>query len=85
MDFSQYRSIVLIGFVVWLIIAPRIGKPNYGEMFLAYMVTLLICLVGTSEIIAVKPAAFYFTVGGVFAFFYTLARLSVRIKINNKE
>ena len=69
MEFSKYFLVVAYGFVVWTLIAPRFGSPRFGELFLAYMAALLFSLQATSELILIKPVAFFFTVGGVFAFF----------------
>lgn len=79
MDLLKYGNVILLGFLVWLIIAPRAGSPQYGESFLAYMVALLFSLVGSSEIMMVKPVAFFFTIGGVFAFCYILASSAIRV------
>jgi hypothetical protein len=84
MDFVSYSNIVLIGFLVWMSIAPRLGNPRYGELFLAYMTALLFCLLATSDIIMIKPIAFFFTVGGVLAFFCTVARMTIRFRVNHK-
>lgn len=81
MELTQHSNIVFIGFLVWLIIAPRINNPQYGERFLAYMAALLFSLIGSSEIILVKPVAFFFSIGGVLAFCYVLVKRNVRISI----
>jgi len=81
MDFSQNIYVVVCGFLVWLAIAPRTNAPRYGEWFLAYMVALLFSLLASSEIMMVKPVAFFFTVGGVFAFCYVVARSMVIVRI----
>ncbi|MBP1763331.1 MAG: hypothetical protein H6Q65_389 [Firmicutes bacterium] len=81
MEFFKNTNFVVAGFLVWLFIAPRITSPRYRELFLAYMTALLICLIATSEIMTIKPVAFFFTVGGSFAFFYVLLRSRIRIKI----
>ena len=81
MELMQNYNIVLSGFFVWLIIAPRRNSARYAELFLAYMTTLLFSVVGSSELIMVKPVAFFFTVGGVIAFFYVLLRKTVTIVI----
>jgi len=44
----------------------------------------LFSLVATSEIIMIKPVAFFFTVGGVLAFCYLVARKTIRVTIKNK-
>lgn len=82
MDFANYISIVVIGFLVWVSIAPRLNSPRYGELFLAYMTALLFCLLATSEIMMIKPIAFFFTVGGVFAFFCVVARMTIRVNLH---
>lgn len=79
MDFMKNSNIVLIGFIVWLIMAPRITNPRYGELFLAYTAALLLSLLASSDLIFIKPVAFFFTVGGVFAFSYVVARTTIRI------
>jgi hypothetical protein len=81
MEILQHGNIVLIGFSVWLLMAPRIGNPRYGELFLAYMTALLFSLIGSSELMMTKPTAFFFTIGGVPAFFYVLFRSTVRISV----
>lgn len=81
MGIMQNSNIVILGFLVWLSIAPRHNSSRYGELFLAYMATLLFSLVGSTEIIMVKPVAFFFTIGGVVAFFYVVVRKTVTIVI----
>ncbi len=81
MEISKYINVILMGFVVWVGIAPRFGNPNYGERFAAYMTALLFCLLATSEIMMVKPIAFFFTIGGVLAFCYVIARMTLRVTI----
>jgi len=84
LDLFKNTNIVIVGFVVWLFIAPRITSPRYRELFLAYMTALLICLIATSELMIAKPVAFFFTVGGTFAFFYTVIRSRIQVKINRE-
>jgi hypothetical protein len=81
MDFQGYGNIIIAGFLVWLLMAPRVNSPRYGELFMAYMTALLFSLIGTSEIIMIKPVAFFFTVGGVLAFCYVVARKTIRVTI----
>ena len=81
MGFIQNSNIIVLGFIVWLFIAPKRNSSRYGELFLAYMTTLLFSLVGSSELIMVNPVAFFFTIGGVIAFFYTLLSKTVTIVI----
>lgn len=81
MEFQQYSNIVMVGFLVWLFMAPRVNSPRYGELFMAYMTALLFSLIATSEIMMVKPVAFFFTVGGVLAFCYVVARKTIRVTI----
>jgi hypothetical protein len=45
------------------------------------MTALLFSLIGSSEIMMVKPIAFFFTLGGVLAFCYVVARKTIRITI----
>ncbi|GMB00195.1 hypothetical protein [Pelosinus sp. IPA-1] len=81
MEIMKNSNIIIYGFFVWLFIAPRRNSSRYGEFFLAYMAALLFCLVGSSEMIMVKPVAFFFTIGGVFAFFYVVVRKTIYIAI----
>lgn len=81
MEVSHNIYVIACGFLVWLLIAPRRGMTSWDDWFLAYMAALLISLIGASEIILVKPVAFFFTVGGVLAFCYVLARSAVVIRI----
>lgn len=81
MEIGQNVYVVLCGFLVWLIIAPRLSAERYSDWFLAYMAALLLSLIASSEIMMVKPVAFFFTVGGVFAFCYVLARSMVMVRI----
>lgn len=81
MEFMKNSNIILMGFLVWMIIAPRASSPRYGELFLAYMAALLFSLIGSSELMMTKPVAFFFTLGGVLAFCYVVARKTVRITI----
>lgn len=79
MELFKNSNIIIIGFMVWLCIAPKNNSPRYGELFLAYMVALLFSLVGSSEIMMAKPVAFFFTIGGVAAFFYVVLRKTIYI------
>ena len=80
-EFFKYSNVILMGFVVWLWIAPRVSSPRYGELFLAYMVALMFSLVASSEIMMVKPIAFFFTVGGVLAFCYVAVSMSIKVTL----
>jgi len=81
MEIMQNSNFVVLGFVVWLFIAPRRNSSRYGELFLAYMTTLLCSLVGSTEIMMVKPVAFFFTIGGVLAFCYVVVSKTVTLGI----
>lgn len=81
MELLSHGNVIVLGFLVWLVIAPRVNSPQYRESFLAYMVTLLFCLIGSSEIMMIKPIAFFFTIGGVLAFCYVIMRSSIRLSI----
>ena len=81
MELSQNIYVIFCGFLVWLIIAPRAGAVGYADWFLAYMAALLVSLIGAAEIIMVKPVAFFFTVGGVLAFCYVVARSRIVIRL----
>ena len=80
LEFGPNVYIVACGFLVWLAIAPQAGISGYGERFLAYMAALLFSLIASAEIMLVKPVAFFFTVGGVFAFCYVVARSTVMVR-----
>nr|WP_320146124.1 hypothetical protein [uncultured Anaeromusa sp.] len=84
MELSKCFLVVAYGFVVWTLIAPRFESPRFGELFLAYMTALLFSLEATSELILIKPVAFFFTVGGVLAFFFTILRRTVHISVRQK-
>lgn len=81
MEFMKNSNVILMGFLVWLLIAPRGSSPRYGELFLAYMTALLFSLIGSSELMMTKPVAFFFTIGGVLAFCYVVVRKTIRITI----
>jgi len=83
MELMQNSNFIVLGFLVWLFIAPRRNSSRYGELFLAYMTTLLCSLVGSTEIMMVKPVAFFFTIGGVIAFFYVI-RKHIAFSITSK-
>lgn len=85
MEFFKNSNIILLGFCFWAAIAPRFSSSQYSEWFLAYMTALLFCLIGSSEIMMVKPVAFFFTVGGSFAFCFLLARMAMRFVLSNKD
>ena len=74
MDFVHNLPVVAAGFLIWLALAVFTDVISHSDRFLAYMVTLLFCLTGSSEILLIKPAAFFFTVGGTFAFVIVLFR-----------
>lgn len=80
MEFGPNAYIVACGFLVWLAIAPRSTMSGYGEWFLAYMSALLFSLIASAEIMLIKPVAFFFTIGGVFAFCYVVARSMVMVR-----
>ena len=81
MELAKNANVILLGFLVWITMAPRFSSPRYGELFLAYMVALLFSLIASSELMMVKPVAFFFTIGGVVAFIYLLARMTIRVTI----
>ena len=81
MELSKYFLVVAYGFAVWTLIAPRFGSPRFGELFLAYMTALLFSLIASSEIMMIKPVAFFFTLGGVLAFCYVVMRKTIRVTI----
>lgn len=81
MDLMAYNYVIVFGFLVWMLIAPKGKHRSDPIMFLAYMTALLFCLVGTSEIMMIKPVPFFFTVGGVLAFCYEVVRRNIRIII----
>ncbi|MBP2645572.1 MAG: hypothetical protein H6Q75_1012 [Firmicutes bacterium] len=81
MEFSNYSNVIGIGFIVWVAMAPRTKRGNFGERFLAYMAALLFSLLGTSGIMMAKPNAFFFTVGGALAFLYVVVRSMVTVRI----
>jgi len=81
MELLKNGNIILMGFLVWVTIAPRFNSPRYSELFLAYMVALLFSLIASSEIIMIKPVAFFFTVGGVLAFCYVVARKTIKVTL----
>jgi glycerol-3-phosphate acyltransferase PlsY len=84
MEFVNNGNIIFIGFVVWLIMAPQMTSFQNCQAFLAYMVALLFSLLVTSDLLFIKPVAFFFTVGGVLAFLLVVARTTIRIT-NQKE
>ncbi len=84
MEFINNGNIIFIGFVVWLIMAPQMSSFQNSQAFLAYMVALLFSLLVTSDLLFIKPVAFFFTVGGVLAFLLVVARTTIRIT-NQKE
>lgn len=81
LEIMKNSNIIMYGFIVWLFIAPRNNSSRYGEFFLAYMTALLFSLVGSSELLMIKPAAFFFTIGGVLAFVYVVMRKTIHIAI----
>ena len=85
MDLLTNGYIIVFGFLVWALIAPQRGKPNYRESFLAYMTALLFCLLASADLMFIKPVAFFFTVGGSLAFFYVVARATYSFSLKNKE
>ncbi|MBU2703458.1 hypothetical protein Ga0466249_004603 [Sporomusaceae bacterium BoRhaA] len=85
MEFVSNGNIIFMGFVVWLMIAPRRKGKQSGSSFLAYMVALLFSLLASSDLLLIKPVAFFFTVGGVLAFFVVIARNTIRITTNNSN
>ncbi|MBP2654343.1 MAG: hypothetical protein H6Q73_1912 [Firmicutes bacterium] len=81
MDFSSYSNVIVIGFLVWVAMAPKSKSNNFGEWFLAYMAALMFSLIGSSEIMMIKPNAFFFSIGGALAFFYVVARSVITVQI----
>ena len=70
------------GFLVWMLLAPRPQNEQYPTMLAAYVVTLALCLIGTENLWRVMPIAFYFMIGGAFAFMYVFFTriMIVRVK-----
>jgi glycerol-3-phosphate acyltransferase PlsY len=85
MEFINNGNIIFIGFVVWLIMAPQMTSFQSSQAFLAYMVALLFSLLVTSDLLFIKPVAFFFTVGGVLAFLLVVARTTIRIASQKEE
>lgn len=84
MELGKYVHVIFGGFLVWLSMAPGVNNPQYGDKLLAYMVTLLFSLIASSELMMTKPIAFFFTIGGVLAFCYVLARSVVIIRVKKE-
>ena len=70
------------GFLVWMLLAPRPQSEQYPTTLYAYMVTLAFCLIGTENLWKTMPVAFYFMIGGAFAFMYVFFTriMVVRVK-----
>lgn len=85
MEFINNGNIIFIGFVVWLIMAPQMTSFQSSQGFLAYMVALLFSLLVTSDLLFIKPVAFFFTVGGVLAFLLVVARTTIRIASQKEQ
>ncbi len=86
MDWSAAnRTAVLAGFIIWWTLAPRMNRAGAFDRLLAYLTAMMVLLIATAELIAVKPVPFYFMVGGGLAFFYQFSRLFFRIAKRGEE
>lgn len=85
MGLLQNSTTIILGFIVWVLMAPRLNRPHYGEKFLAYMTALLFSLLASSDLIYSKPVAFFFTVGGSFAFFYVILRITFQLSARRED
>lgn len=83
MELVSNGNVIFMGFVVWLMMAPRRKGKQNGSSFLAYMVALLFSVLASADLLLIKPVAFFFTVGGALAFFVVIARNTIRITTNN--
>lgn len=72
------------GFVVWLMLAPRPQNKEYPMLLTAYMVTLALCLIGTENLWQDMPIAFYFMIGGAFAFMYVFFSRMVVVRVKRR-
>lgn len=81
MEISQNIGTIFSGFMVLWFLAPRATSPYYGQLFLAYMVALLFIVVGTADLIMIKPTAFFFMVGGSVAFLLNVFMKIVRFSL----
>ena len=70
------------GFLVWMLLAPHPQNEQYPTVLSAYVVTLALCLIGTENLWRTMPVAFYFMIGGAFAFMYVFFTriMVVRVK-----
>lgn len=71
-------NIMVMGFVFWLMISPKLLKSRDNGMLPAYLVALYICLTVSADVMQAIPAAFFFSAGGGLAFCYMFARLMIR-------
>lgn len=72
LEIGQNLGTIGIGFLIWWILAPRSNGKEHGQPWLAYLVTMLVCLEVSSEMMMSRPNAFFFTVGGSIALFFVL-------------
>lgn len=72
------------GFLVWLMLAPRPQTEQYPTMLASYMVTLALCLIGTENLWETMPIAFYFMIGGAFAFMYVFFTRMVSVRVRRR-
>jgi hypothetical protein len=72
MEISQHFGIIVMGFVVWFFMAPSKKNADYGKALPAYMVTMMLCIEASSDLMMSRPNAFFFTVGGSAAVFFVL-------------
>ncbi|MBQ8682607.1 MAG: hypothetical protein IJ510_02650 [Selenomonadales bacterium] len=72
------------GFLVWLMLAPRPQNEQYPMMLASYVVTLALCLIGTENLWRVMPIAFYFMIGGAFAFMYVFFSRMVVVRVKRR-
>lgn len=72
LEIGQNLGTIGIGFLIWWILAPGKSGKEHSQLWLAYLVTMLVCLEVSSTMMLSRPNAFFFTVGGSMALFFVL-------------
>lgn len=78
-------GIAFIGFIMSLVLLPKATTKDYSNKFFAYIITTLMLLTATSEIMLDHPIPFYFMLGSSITSLYTMFLIVAKLLNSKKE
>ena len=78
-------GIAFIGFIMSLVLLPNATTKEYSNKFFAYIITTLMLLIATSEIMVAHRIPFYFMLGSSITSLYTMFLIFAKILKSKKE